>query len=116
MLKWLLVIILGVHGIIHLKGPAELLGWSKIVGINKQPPLKTLRREPFKQLYAFVWILATILFVTTAFALAFNLAWWKVTAIIGIVVSQLVIFFWWSDSWYGSLVNIIILLGIIYLT
>lgn len=66
-MKWLLIILLGVHGMIHLLGAAKGFQWAEIDALT----------QPVSRMRAWFWLLATVLFLIAMLALLANqVAWW----------------------------------------
>ena len=102
-MKRLFAIFLVVHGLIHLLGTAKALGLAQIPQLTQQidRPLGML------------WLLAAALLIVTAiFLFTWPRRWW-VVGIAAIVVSQVVIITSWADARYGTIANVIVLVGVV---
>lgn len=98
-----LAIIIGIHGIIHL------LGFLKGFGLMESNALS----QPVSRAVGTLWFLAFALFtIGLIFFLSRQPYWWLVAAI-AVMLSQFLIFLYWKDARFGSLINGIILLAII---
>jgi hypothetical protein len=94
--------LLGIHGLIHLLGAAKGLGVAEI-------PLLT---QPIDKPLGFLWLLAAALLVVTAVSpFAWPGRWWVVGAC-AVVASQVVILTSWADARYGTIANVILLVGV----
>ncbi len=101
--KILFAFLLVLHGLIHLLGIAKAMRLAK---------LPQLTQEIGKPLGA-LWLLAALLLIATAVTLfTWPRSWWTVGAV-AIVVSQLVIITSWADARYGTVANILVLVGVI---
>ena len=100
-MKILLAVFLVVHGLIHLIGTAKAFGVAEIPQLTQQiaGPLGIL------------WLLAAALFLVTAVSLFTWPQWWWVVGAGAVVVSQVVIMTSWSDARYGTIANVVVLLG-----
>lgn len=99
--KYIFGLVLLVHGLIHLMGFAKAFQLAQIdqLSMSISKPL------------GLVWLLTGILFIVT-FALAFlKEDGWPILAIIGVVVSQVLIIIFWKDAKFGTIANIIILMA-----
>ena len=99
----LFAIFLVVHGLIHLMGAAKAFGVAEIPQLAQQisRPLGVL------------WLLAAGLLLVTAGALFTWPRWWWTVGAGAIVISQVAIATSWSDAKYGSIANVIVLVGVV---
>jgi len=101
-MKLLFALLLLVHGLIHLMGPAKAFGLAEL------PQLAQSISKPM----ALVWLSAAVLLLATATALFVWPQWWWVLGAGAIVVSQVVIATSWADARYGTIANVIVLAGV----
>ena len=77
-LRWVVVVVLLAHGLIHLLGAAKGLGWADV------PQL----RQPIGAGGGVLWLVAALLVLGTAVLLAFGApTWWWSIAASGAIVS-----------------------------
>lgn len=70
--------------------------------------------QPIAKPIRLLWFSACILFVIAGiFYLTDKTSWW-ILALIGLVISQIVIFTSWKDAKYGTIANLIILALVLY--
>jgi len=105
MMAVFLIIILILHGFIHL------FGFLKAFNLANFEELKM----PISKLWGIVWLLAFLLFAITAIFKIIDNSLWHQTTITAIVISQLLLFKFWNDAKYGTIFNLIIVLILIYL-
>lgn len=100
--RWFVVIVLTVHGLIHLMGAAKGLGWAQVDQL----------REPVGVLAGVGWLVAGVLVVTAAAMIAAGAptSWWAV-ALVAAVVSQAMVMSSWSDAKAGTLANALLVLA-----
>lgn len=98
-IRIVLIIIIGIHGIIHFFGFAKAFGFSD---------LKELTQEISKP-QGITWLIVGLLFIITLILYLVKSDFWWLIAIISVVLSQLVIIFFWKDAKFGTIANIIIL-------
>ncbi|MCA6074046.1 DUF6544 family protein [Fulvivirga sedimenti] len=97
-------IIMIIHGLIHL------LGFIKAFDIT---PVAQLKREISPQ-NGFFWGLAVVLFILAAvLCILKNDIWW-IVATFAVLTSQILIFQQWGDARFGTIANLVILIGIVY--
>jgi len=47
----------------------------------------------------------------TVFGLVTNRQWWRPVAIGAVILSQMLILIWWPDAKWGTIVNVLIIMG-----
>ena len=100
--RWLVVIVLTVHGLIHLMGAAKGLGLAKVDQL----------KEPIGALAGGGWLLAGILVVTAAGMIAVRApTWWWAVALAAAAASQAMVMTSWSDARAGTAANAILVLA-----
>ncbi len=103
-MRWVFFGLLLVHGSIHF------MGFAKAFGLAELPQLT----QPISKGLGLVWLITGFAFVLSAVMLiATPSAWWAVGAI-SIVLSQVIVIYFWSDAKFGTLANILIFLGVVY--
>lgn len=100
-IAFLLLIVL--HAIVHIVWFAQALGWVELPYFEKEIP----------RMVGFSWLLAALFFIGSAVQLWNRKLNWFHTALIGVLISQMWIFSAWNDTKLGSLVNLVILTGIL---
>jgi hypothetical protein len=90
MLKYLLVLVIAIHGLIHL------IGYAKAYGYGNFPQLTKSVSKPVGSL----WLIAAIHFITVAiFYMLGKEGWWMV-AIPALIISQtLILYFGKLQKW-----------------
>ena len=103
MLKIFLLILLFIHGMIHILG---FLKAFQLAEINQ------LTQNISKPMGIF-WLIALLLFLVTVIQLINNNDLWWITALAAVILSQVLIILFWQDAKFGTIANIIILLSVI---
>lgn len=98
-MKYLLLVLVVVHGLIHLMGFAKAFGLASFEQL----------RMPITQPLGLLWLAAALLFLLSAVLLLAAPDWWWAPALGAVVLSQLVIITAWSDAKFGTLANLIVL-------
>lgn len=103
-MRWILVIILVIHGVIHW------MGFAKAFGLADLPQLTaTLSRG-----VGVLWLGAGLAHLATAaLFVAAPRVWW-VAAFVAVVLSQIAIFTAWGDARFGTIANVVVLLAAVY--
>ena len=101
MIRFFIAFLIIVHGLIHLMGFAKAFQYAEMkqltIAISK--PLGLL------------WLTATLLFMTTAIVFLLKKDYWPIFAIMGVVLSQIVIISSWQDAKFGTIANVIIIIA-----
>jgi hypothetical protein len=98
-MKIIFFVILFFHGLIHL------LGFVKAFNLKEIKEL-TL---PISTNYGIIWLLAAILILLSGLLFIFENNYWWLTAIVGVIISQILIIAFWKDARFGTMPNLIIL-------
>ena len=98
-----LIVLIGIHGIVHLFGFFIAFDISEFNAIT----------QPISRTLGIVWFLGFMLFaITTVLLIKQSIYWWLI-GFIGVIISQFLIINYWSDAKFGTIANVIILLAII---
>ena len=96
-------LLLAVHGLIHAFGFVKAFAISDLKQLTQSIPRS----------FGFLWLSACILLVIAAVMFAFRNINWMWLALIGILVSQALIIYFWQDAKFGTVANVMIFFGII---
>ncbi len=99
MLRYLLVVIIALHGLIHFMGFAKAFEYADL----KQLTI------PVSRTAGVLWLFAGLLFLTSAILLLLQKDSWLMLAIPVVILSQVVIILSWSDAKFGTIANVLIL-------
>lgn len=103
MLKIFLLVLLLIHGLIHI------LGFLKAFQLAEINQLTQNISKPI----GILWLVALILFLAAAIQLISNHNLWWITALAAVILSQVLIILFWQDAKFGTIANIIILFSVI---
>jgi len=95
------LIIVIVHGLIHL------LGFVKAFGLSDVKQLTQNISKPF----GVIWLIAFVFFVVVAIMFVFKNSSWWIFGLIALVISQILIITFWKDAKFGTIANVIILIA-----
>ena len=104
MIRAVFIIVISLHGLIHLLGFAKAFGYAQLPQLG----------QPISRSLGALWLLAALLLVATAAAFALWPRWWWLLGGLALVVSQAVIVTSWSDAKFGTLANLLLLVGALY--
>ncbi len=99
-----LIILIGLHGIIHLFGFLKAFGYSEFNGIN----------QPISRAFGLFWLVTFLLFIATTILYSVRFDIWWIVGLVAILFSQILIFNFWSEAKYGTIANLIILIAVIH--
>lgn len=99
MLHTVFLLLLILHGLIHI------MGFAKAFGLAELPELTLAVSRP----QGLLWLLTAVIILITALLFFIQNSWWWLYGIIGIVVSQVLIISYWQDAKWGTIANMIIL-------
>ncbi len=102
-MKIIFIIVLLIHGLIHLMGFVKSFG---IIEINQLT-------QSISKPIGFLWLIASLLFIIVSILRLFNKDWWWIIATVAVIISQILIILSWQDAKYGTILNVFILVGII---
>lgn len=98
-----LIILIGIHGIIHLFGFLKAFGISEFNAIS----------QPISKTSGFIWLLTFVVFAITMILLIFQSNFWWLSGFLAVIASQILIFNYWSNAKFGTIANLLILISAI---
>jgi hypothetical protein len=96
--------LLVVHGLIHMLGVAKAFGWAEL------PQLA----QPISQMFGALWLLAALLFFAAAVTLFIWPRWWWAVGACAILISMVLVVYFWSDARFGAIANAAVFAGIVF--
>jgi hypothetical protein len=104
LVRVLFAALLAIHGLIHFMGVAKAFGLAELEALSR----------PISPGMGVVWLLAGLAFLASApLVLRGPGAWWWLAGG-GVVLSQIAIVASWSDARFGTLANVLVLVGVVY--
>ena len=101
-MKIAVVLLITLHGLIHLMGPAQAFGLAELPQLS----------EPISRGMGVVWLVAAIALLTTAVLVALSVRSWWMVGLLAVVLSQAALVTAWGDAKFGTLANLL-LLGVV---
>lgn len=95
-----LVILIGIHSFIHLFGFLKAFDFLNFNAIN----------QPISKTFGVIWLLTFLLFIFTITQYFTHSKYWWAYALFSLIISQVLIFNSWSDTKFGTIINVIILI------
>lgn len=102
-MRIVLIVIIALHGVIHLFGFLKAYDLSEFNAIS----------QPISRSMGILWLLTFFLFVVTVLFLIGRSDYWQLTGVGGIILSQLLIINFWHDAKFGTIINLVVLVAII---
>ena len=102
-MKTLFFIIILLHGLIHLMGFAKAFDLAEISELTL----------PISRKWGAVWLIAALTLILSGVLWLTNISSWWISAIIGVIISLVLVFTFWQDARFGSIPNLIILIVIV---
>jgi hypothetical protein len=87
------------HGLIHLMGFVKAFGFADISELN----LAVSRS------WGLLWMISALTLIIAGILWILNMENWWIAALIGLILSQILIFTFWQDARFGTIPNLIIL-------
>lgn len=100
-MRIIFLMLIAVHGLIHLLSIAKALELLDV----KQPTL------PISKPFGVAWILGFIFFAAAVIMIAFKNSNWWLCGFIAVLISQVLIIFFWHDAKFGTIINVIIFIA-----
>ena len=98
-----LIILIGIHGFIHVFGFFKAFGVPEFNAISK----------PISKTYGIIWLLTFLFFALSVILIIVHSDYWWLSGFLAVVISQVLIFNYWPDAKFGTIANVIILLAAI---
>jgi hypothetical protein len=102
--RWLLGLVVVLHGCIHLLGAAKGLASADVTQLT----------EPISTGSGVVWLIAAVVTVTTGALLIARVRWWWMVGASSIVISEAAIVTAWADAKAGTTVNVVLLVALVF--
>lgn len=100
-MKITLIIIITLHGLIHLMGFIKAFSFAEVQQLSRY----------ISRPLGIIWLITAILFFLVAVLIIMNKSWWSFFAIAAVILSQTLIFIFWSDAKFGTILNIVVLIA-----
>jgi len=99
-MRIVLILLIGIHGVIHLFGFLKAFSIVEFNAISSPIPKTT----------GIIWLLSFLLFIITLILSISNAGYFWLSGFLAVLISQGLIFSHWSDAKFGTIPNLIILL------
>jgi|GEM_PF-243268 len=102
-MRTVIFILILIHGFIHLMGFVKAFGLAEISELTLS----------ISRGWGLLWLAAALTLTAAGILWLLQMETWWIAAIIGIILSQLLVFVYWQDARFGSIPNIIIMIVLV---
>lgn len=99
MIRNFFVLFVLVHGLIHSLAFVKAFEWAPVQQLT----------QAISRSFGLIWLCVALLFILTAALLFVGKGYWWIIGIPTLILSQLLIIFYWQDAKFGTIANLIIL-------
>jgi hypothetical protein len=110
-MKVMLILIMLVHGFIHLLGFLKAFDLAKIPALSGKTII--LISAAGTRFLGILWLMAAILFLLTAISYIWDNKYWWTAGLAAVFLSQFLIILYWKDAKAGTIANVILLFPLI---
>jgi Family of unknown function (DUF6544) len=103
-MRWIVVVLLVVHGGIHLMGFAKAFGYAELPQLT----------QPVSREMGVVWLAAGLLVVASALTMVASPRSFWIVGGVALIASQVAILSAWSDANAGTIANVVLLLAVMH--
>ena len=103
MLRIIFALVLLLHGLFHLMGFAKAYRYAEITQLSGE----------YSRSAGFFWLLSALLFTASVLFFFLKKDWWWMAALPAVLISQMLLFGQWKDARFGTIANVIILVGVV---
>src|SRR5690606_33508808 len=105
MIRVVLIVLVLLHGLMHLLGFYRSFSHKGIVSIKKR----------ISKPHGWLWFICALLFILTGFFIIFKVNGWIYFIMAALLISQVLIWLSWREARYGTIINLAILgLSMVY--
>jgi len=115
-MRYAIVALLVIHGVIHVMGFAGTLGLAQFEGASRTPTnlvTADVGSTTLKVLGA-VWMLALVTFLFAATLLLMDNASWRPVALAAALISMVPVALWWENAPMGALANAVVVAAVLF--
>jgi hypothetical protein len=110
-MSWLLVLLLVVHGSLHLLGFLKPWGFAEVPALSGRSWISLSDRGA--HIVGILWLIACLLFwLAAGFRIARHESWW-IAGAAGVLLSQGLVVFQWADAKAGTVPNLLIWVAVV---
>ena len=102
-MKTAIIILLLLHGLIHLMGFVKAFGIAEISELTL----------PISRGWGVLWLIAALLLILSGILFWTEQSAWWIPAITGVILSQVLLFVFWQDARFGTIPNVLILIFLV---
>ena len=99
MLRYVFIVIMLIHGLIHFMGFAKAFNYGNITQLTKD----------ISKTAGVLWLVTACIFIAAVVLLLLKKDYWYIAGIIAAIISQVLIFTAWQDAKFGTIANALVL-------
>ncbi|MFW6104862.1 MAG: hypothetical protein ACOC6I_03375 [Candidatus Bipolaricaulota bacterium] len=103
MVRIIFAAVVALHGMIHIFGFLKAFGFAQLNQLT----------QVISRPAGVIWAITSGLFVLSAVLFGARISWWWIIGLIALIPSQALIAGSWQDAKFGTILNVVILVGII---
>jgi hypothetical protein len=100
------------HGLIHLIGVVQEFTDIELEDFSGETLINM--SESSHKIGGVFWGITTILFLISTYAFLTDTPWWIYITVLSAILSQILVILWWPDAKFGTIANILVIVGTIY--
>ena len=115
-MKYAIVALLALHGLIHTIGFAGTLGLAQFEGVSQTPTnFVTVERDGAAlKFLGLLWMVALVAFLAAAVLLLTDGSAWRPVAVGAAVISMVPVALWWKNGPMGVLANALVVAAVLF--
>lgn len=115
-MKYAIVALFLVHGLIHGMGFAGTWGLAEFQGASRTPTnLVTVNPDdPALRILGLLWLAALVAFLFAGFLLAVDSTAWRPFALGAVAISMVPIALWWENAPLGAVANALVIAAVLF--
>jgi hypothetical protein len=102
-MKIIIITVFFLHGLIHLMGFVKAFELAEISELTL----------PISRGWGLLWFLTALTLILSGGLWMLNVSTWWIPAIIGVILSQILVFTFWQDARFGTIPNVLILIFLV---
>ena len=103
MARIIFAVLVGVHGLIHVLGFLKAFGFARLTQLS----------QSISKPAGVTWAVTSGLFIAAAALFGLKVDWWWIVGLLAVVPSQALIIGSWQDARFGTILNVVLLVGIL---
>jgi hypothetical protein len=114
-MKYAIIALLSIHGLIHGMGFAGALGLAQFEGAPQTPTnfISAQPGDPIVRALGIVWLAALATFLAAAVLLGTDNSAWRSVAAGAALISMIPVALWWANAPIGAVANALVIIAVV---